>query len=452
VVIPAQVQFIGTESYRHMADARRRGSFPYGSQSRQPPRDHLESLRRLGVAAVFVVCALQPPHAEARAPSTPEERARFVALVRLLERDPLAENANATRQQLREWTVEVPDIRFKACPDLLAHAVRDDYPYSREINLQVVLSGAVLTIEHPGDARDDVAVYTAGVKGALRAYEVLVKSRRDAHLAAMDDLIEKRDRGELVDHIARLANEKCQRSNALLIAAPIGAAVGLALALLVARWFGRRGTAVHGEHTPGNITTTTATIFRRIVLVCAAYYATVAIALHFLEPEYDPRFHFMSDYAWGAYGWLMTTTFFVLGLAILTVAVGVRNVHQSSRSARIGFGLLVIGALFVCLAGVFRAFPLHDVASAVGIPSLVLAVLFLSWSFRKAAGWQVIHPATFLIAVGMFAAVVSMIVDVGMPGLQQRAFLSLLLLWLSIVVHSLVRVTGLVQRPHRPTT
>jgi hypothetical membrane protein len=197
----------------------------------------------------------------------------------------------------------------------------------------------------------------------------------------------------------------------------------------------------------------TATIFRRIVLICAAYYAIVGIALHFLEPEYDPRFRFMSDYAWGVYGWLMTTTFFVLGLAVLTVAVGVRNVHQSSRSARVGFGLLVIGALFVCLAGVFRGFPLHDVASAVGIPSLVMAVLLLSWSFRKAAGWQVIDRATFLIAVGMFAAVMSMIVDVGMPGLQQRAFLFLLLLWLLIVIHSLVRLTaGLVEEPYQPTS
>jgi hypothetical protein len=276
VVIPAQVQFIGTESYRHMADARRRGSFPYGSQSRQPPRDHLESLRRLGVAAVFVVCALQPPHAEARAPSTPEERARFVALVRLLERDPLAANANATRQQLRQWAIVVPDIRFKVCPDLLGHAIADNYPYSREVNLQVVLSGAVLTIEDPGKARDDVAVYTAGVEGTLRAYEVLVKSRPDAHLAVLDDLIEKRDRGELVDHIARLANEKCKRSNTLLIAAPIGAAVGLVLALLVAHRFGRRGIPVDGN-TPGNITTRTATIFRRIVLICGAYYATVGI-------------------------------------------------------------------------------------------------------------------------------------------------------------------------------
>ena len=88
----------------------------------------------------------------------------------------------------------------------------------------------------------------------------------------------------------------------------------------------------------------------------------------------------------------------------------------------------------------------------MAFPSLVMAVLFLSWSFRNAAEWQVIHPATFLIAVGMFAAVVSMILDVGMPGLQQRAFFCLLLLWLSIVIHSLVRVAGLVQHAYRPTT
>ena len=391
-------------------------------------------LRRLGTVAVFLVSVFQAHAAEGRRPSTPEERARFVALVRLLERDPLAESADGTRQQLRQWAMDVPDIRFKVCPDLLDHAVPDDYRYSREIKLQVMLSGAVLTIEDPGEARDDVAVHTAGVEGALRAYEVLAKSTAaEAHLAVLDDLVEKRNRRELRDHIARLANDKCMRSNALLIAAPIGAAVGFVLALLVAHWSGRRGTTVDGN-TPRTFTTTTATILRRIVLICVTYYVIVGVALHFLEPEYDPRFNFMSDYAWGAYGWLMTTTFFVLGLAVLTVAVGVRNLHQSSRSARIGFGLLVIGALFVCLAGVFRGFPLHDVASAVGIPSLVLAVLLLSWSFRKAPGWQVIHPATFLIAVGMFAAVVSMIVDVGMPGLQQRAFLFLLLLWLSIVV------------------
>src|SRR6188472_3180830 len=115
----------------------------------------------------------------------------------------------------------------------------------------------------------------------------------------------------------------------------------------------------------------------------------VGIALHVLGPEYDPRFRFMSDYAW---------------------------------------------AVFVCLAGIFRGLPLHDIASAVAIPSLVLAAGILSWSFRTAAGWQAIYPAAFLSSIGMFGAVVSIFVDIGMPGLQQRAFLFLLLLWLCLVV------------------
>ena len=406
------------------------GCYPCGPGSRQ--RDHRTPRRRRVVAAVFVACALHVGPAEAQGPSTPDERAHFVALVRLLETQPLGENANATRQRLREWVAEVPDIRFKVCADLLGQVLSGDYPYAREIALQVLLSGAVLTIEHPGEARDDVSVYTAGVEGALRAYEAMLKSTPNARLAALDDLVVRRDRGELVDYIARLANENCKRSNIFLIATPTGAAVGLVLALLVAHWFGG------WRHVSARV----ATLFRRIVLICVAYYITALIALHFLEPEYDPRYHFMSDYAWGAYGWLMTTTFFVLGLGLLTVAVGLRGLHQSPRSARIGFGLLTIAAPFICLAGVFRGFPLHDVAGAVGIPSLVMAALLLSWSFRKAPEWQAIHPATFLIAVGMLAALMSMVLDIGMPGLQQRVLLSLLLLWLSIVVHRLVRVAN----------
>jgi hypothetical membrane protein len=167
----------------------------------------------------------------------------------------------------------------------------------------------------------------------------------------------------------------------------------------------------------------------------------VGIGLHILQPEFDPRFKFMSEYALGAYGWLMTTTFFMLGLATFVVAAGLRDVHQSSRSARVGFGLLVVGALFVCLAGVFKDSMPHLLASAVAIPSIVMAVLFLTWSFRQAAGWQTIRGTMLLIALGMLAAFLSMVADVGMPGLQQRAFLFLFLLWLSIVVHRLVRVT-----------
>ena len=400
--------------------------------------------RKLIVAGVFLVCALQVHHAQARGPSTPEERAKVVELTRLLERDPLGENAPATRQWLREWIKEVPDISFKVCDDLLGTGLGDKYPYSREVSLQMMFSGAAFAIEHQDKARDDVAIYDAGVEGALRVYEVLVKSKPDAKSAFLDDLVAKRDHGELADHVAKLAKKKCKRSNMLLIAAPIGAGVGLVLALFVARLFRRRQphrVEALGGVTAGNGGARIARISQRIVFVCVAYYVIVGMALHVLEPEYDPRYRFMSEYAWGKYGWLMTTTFFVLGLAAFAVAAGLREVHQSSWSARIGFGLLVVGGLFVCLAGVFRGFPLHDAAGAVGLPGITMAALLLSWSFRRAPGWQAIYRATLFISLGMLAGLLSILANIGMPGLQQRAFLFLFLLWLLVVVHRLVRVT-----------
>ena len=399
--------------------------------------------RGLIVAGVFLAFELPGHHAHARGPSTPEERAKVIELTRMLERDPLNENADAIRQWLRQWMIEVPEIRFHVCNELLSHGLGENYPYSREINLQTILSGAVFTLEHQDKARDDVGAYIAGVEGSLRMYEVLAKSRPDARSAFLDGLVAMRDRGELAKDVAKLAAEKCPKSTILLIAAPIGAAVGLILGSLIGWLFGGcryRPSAPNGASTE-NRSAKFASTAQRIVFACAAYYVIVGAALHFLEPEYDPRYRFMSEYAWSAHGWLMTTTFFVLALALLTVALALRNLYGPSRSARMGFGLLAVGAGGICLAGAFRGFPLHDVGSAVGLPSVVMAALLLSWSFRRAPGWRPLFLIT-LIALGMFTAFLSMVIDVGMPGLQQRIFLSLVLLWLAIVAHRLVRVTA----------
>jgi hypothetical membrane protein len=214
--------------------------------------------------------------------------------------------------------------------------------------------------------------------------------------------------------------------------------------MFTSQWLGQRRVSRAtgpGSVTPENRSARIATITQRVVFVCAAYYVIVLTALHILEPELDPRFMFMSAYALTDSGWLMTTTFFVLGLASLVTAVGLRNVHYSFRSARIGLSLLMVGAVFIWLAGVFRDSMPHLLAGVVVFPSLVMAVLLLSWSFQS-AGWQASYRVTLFIALGMLAMFLSMVADVGMPGLQQRVFIFLFLLWLSIVVHRLVRVTG----------
>jgi len=395
------------------------------------------------VIGLCLLSVLQIQCTLGRGLSTPEERANAINIARSLERDPLAKDAAANRQWLLNWIIEVPDIRFKSCAGLLRPGVGDQYRYSAQVNQQIIFSAAAFKLEHPDHLRNDNGAYIAGVEGALRVYETLMKSVPDAQLAFLDDLIAKRDRVELADHVANLAKEKCKRSKTEWILNLAGAGVALVLSALVAQWFGRhRLPRMIGSQsvTSGNAKARIARITARIVLLCAAYFVIVLIVLHILEPEFDPRFRFMSEYALGDYGWLMTTTFFALGLVPFLTAIGLQNVYESSRSIRIGLGLLVVAAIFIWLAGIFRDSIPHLLAGVVAFPSMVMAVLLLSWTFRRAAGWQTIYWLAVFVGLAMLAMLFLMVADLGMPGLQQRVFIFLFLLWLSIVAYKSVRL------------
>jgi hypothetical protein len=71
---------------------------------------------------------------------------------------------------------------------------------------------------------------------------------------------------------------------------------------------------------------------------------------------------------------------------------------------------------------------------------MVMAVLLLSWTFRRATGWQTIYWLAVFVGLAMLAMLFLMVADLGMPGLQQRVFIFLFLLWLSIVAYKSVRL------------
>ena len=386
----------------------------------------------LFVSALEIRCG----NGDRRGPSTVEERARVVALARSLEVDPLREDAASSRRWIRQWMADVPDLHFSVCDGLPGESL-DGYAFVDQIKDQVAVSGAAFALEHQGKARDDVAIYTAGVEGSLRAYEAILRTRPDTRAAWLDDLVARRDSGELGPHVTELAQKRCPRPRSALvwIAAVAGAGLVLLLAFVIGWLFRRRDAR-------GVLGASRAKTIRTLVFGCAAYYALAAAALHVLEPDYDARYKFMSDYAWSSHGWLMTTTFFVLALAILAVAYGIRAVLGTSPGARLGWGLLVVAALGVSLAGVFRRFPLHDVASALAFPGMVMATLSLSWGFWQAIEWRPLHRRTGLMSLGMLTVLLSMIANTGWPGLQQRCFLGLFLAWLCVVVNRLVTITA----------
>jgi len=145
-----------------------------------------------------------------RGPSTPEERAQFVERVRVLEANPLAEGARETRQSLFEWLTEVPDIEAKVCADLLTKARDDKYPYAGEVTLHELLAAGSFAIQHPDKTKEDLAMYMAGVEGALRVYEAILKVKPESKWPPLGELVALRDHGDLISYVAKVAKKKCK--------------------------------------------------------------------------------------------------------------------------------------------------------------------------------------------------------------------------------------------------
>ncbi len=160
----------------------------------------------------LVACALfslASCFAADRGPSTPEERQRAVAITHRLEADPLLPENVSDREWALRWLIEVPDIHVSVCGAFLGAVSGSKKNYGPELLVQSTLSSAAFAIEHPEKASDNEAMYLAGLEGALKAYESILKTKGNARSSFLDDLIQKRNANALVDYV-RQKMEKCK--------------------------------------------------------------------------------------------------------------------------------------------------------------------------------------------------------------------------------------------------
>lgn len=167
-------------------------------------------LRRITYCLVLALALSSAAAAQqGRGPSTAEERAKTVRLARMLENDPLNDEAAPARAWLIEFVKTVPDLDIVICSSLLAELFKTEENYAMELSIQPVFSETAFVIEHPESAKDLTAVLVAGVKGTLRAYESILKTEPKARHTFLDGLIEKRDRDELEAWVVERAKVAC---------------------------------------------------------------------------------------------------------------------------------------------------------------------------------------------------------------------------------------------------
>jgi len=155
----------------------------------------------LSVMTLLLLAALAVPAQQKRGPSTPEERAKAVQFAHDLENSPLGPQAKSERQWLTLWLIEIPDVTVEVCPRLLGTEIPDKKKFGSEILSQLMYSEAAFMIENPDKAKEALEVHAAGVVGSLKAYEAILKEHPKAKSKALDDILSRRDKGELKDHV-----------------------------------------------------------------------------------------------------------------------------------------------------------------------------------------------------------------------------------------------------------
>jgi hypothetical protein len=138
--------------------------------------------------------------ASRRGPSTPEEMARAVELVQLLESEPWTDEATDARAWLKKFIVEIPDLTIKHCVNLFgSKQEREGIPES--LLFQPTFSSLAFRLENPREGAGSTATFLAGLEGALRSYDAFEKHGSLEPVKRFEYLRELRENGQLESYV-----------------------------------------------------------------------------------------------------------------------------------------------------------------------------------------------------------------------------------------------------------
>ncbi len=155
----------------------------------------------LSAVGLLLIAVLAATAQQKRGPSTTEERAKAVQFAHDLENNPLGPQAKSEREWLTLWLIEIPDITVEVCPRLLGPEIPDKKKYGTEIFSQLMFSEVAFMIENPDKTKDALEVHAAGVLGSLKVYEAILKEHPKTRTTALDQIVVRRDKQELKNHV-----------------------------------------------------------------------------------------------------------------------------------------------------------------------------------------------------------------------------------------------------------
>ncbi len=143
------------------------------------------------------------------------------------------------------------------------------------------------------------------------------------------------------------------------------------------------------------------------------------ISLHVLNPEFDPSFRMVSEYALGHYGWVLSLMFLAWGISTWALAATLWS-QVKTRAGKVGLWLLVIAGTGEALASVFDITHDigHSIAGLLGMGGFPIAALLLSVSLGRTQAWRGVRSLLLWLANLNWISIVLLIATLVLMTLQ----------------------------------
>lgn len=143
--------------------------------------------------------------------------------------------------------------------------------------------------------------------------------------------------------------------------------------------------------------------------------------LHFLSPEYEPSWRMISEYAMGKYKAFLTAFFVFSALCTMMLPLLLWN-ETTGLWSKIGIVLVFLSGVGALMGGMFDLkHPLHGTAFALGVPTIAVGALLVSYHLVNKPEWSPYSTQTLVSAHSIWVSIVLMAVSmvVMMNGFKQ---------------------------------
>jgi hypothetical protein len=146
----------------------------------------------------------------------------------------------------------------------------------------------------------------------------------------------------------------------------------------------------------------------KLILVTGAASLLCLLLLHFLSPEYDPSWRMISEYALGKYKAFITAFFILSGLCTMMLPLLLWN-ETSGVWPKIGLVLIFLSGVGSLMGGLFDLkHPLHGTAFALGVPTIAVGALLVTYHLVKRNDWSQYSTVTITSAHSIWISIVLM--------------------------------------------